>query len=154
MPTPKISDIADELTAIADKAASSMLMFADAAASVKPTPTKWSKKEILGHLMDSASNNLQRFIRAQMAETLVFPGYEQDEWVRRQDFNAKSWNELIELWKLYNRHVAHIMHNIPETKLSMTCTIGSGNPVTLGYIIEDYVAHLKHHLKQIGMADV
>jgi hypothetical protein len=89
-----------------------------------------------------------------MSEEFDFPGYEQDEWVRRQDYTSKPWVELVDLWRLFNRHVAHTLRNIPGEKLETICRIGSGDPVTLGFIMEDYLAHLKHHLAQLGVVNV
>ena len=154
MATRKVSAIADELTSVVETASAKMRLLPDADASIKPAPEKWSKKEILGHLMDSATNNHQRFIRAQMVDSFILPGYEQDEWVRRQDYNSKPWAELIDLWSVYNRHVAHVVRNVPEKELATIGTVGGGEPVTLGFIIEDYLTHLKHHLTQIGVMDV
>ncbi|HLQ76112.1 MAG TPA: DinB family protein [Terriglobia bacterium] len=154
MPTRKTIAIANELVGIVETAAAKLRLLQETEVTLKTSPVKWSKKEILGHLMDSATNNHQRFIRAQMIHEFSFPGYEQDEWVRRQDYNAKAWTELIDLWRLYNRHVAHAMRNIPEDKLDTVCRIGNGDPVTLGFIAEDYVTHLKHHLAQLGVTNV
>ena len=146
--------IANELVGIVETASAKLRLLQETEVTLKVNPAKWSKKEILGHLTDSAVNNHQRFVRAQMTEEFSFPGYEQDEWVRRQDYNAKPWTELIDLWRLNNRHVAHVMRNIPEDKLDTMCRIGGGNPVTLGFIAEDYVTHLKHHLTQLGVTNV
>ncbi len=146
--------VANELVGVVETASAKLRLLHEADVTTRPAPGKWSKKEILGHLMDSACNNHQRFMRAQMADELLFPGYEQDEWVRRQDFNAKPWIELVELWRLYNRHVAHVLRNIPAGKLETTCTIGNGNPMRLGLLAEDYLDHLKHHLAQLDVTNV
>ena len=115
----------------------------------KTGPAAWSIKEILGHLLDSAANNHQRFIRAQNAPTLVFPGYEQETWVRSQDYQNRPWTELIDFWLLFNRHLAHTIAQIPSGALNTTCQIGAGKPVTLSFLIDDYLEHLRHHLDQI-----
>jgi hypothetical protein len=157
MPNRKAITIANELVGAVETASGKLKLLHETDVTVKPAPGKWSKKEILGHLMDSASNNHQRFVRAQMLEKLgefAFPGYDQDEWVRRQDYNSKPWIELIELWRLYNRHVAHAMRNIPDEKLATICRIGSDEPVALGSIAEDYLAHMRHHLSQLGVTNV
>jgi len=157
MPTRKHIILANELVGIVETASAKLRLLQETEVTLKPNPAKWSKKEILGHLMDSASNNHQRFIRAQMpgdVAEFVFPGYEQDEWVRHQDYNSKPWIELVDLWRLYNRHVAHVMRFIPEEKLETICRIGSGSPVSLGFIAEDYLSHMKHHLAQLGVANV
>lgn len=110
---------------------------------------KWVKKEILGHLIDSAVNNHQRFVRAQMAEALVWPGYEQDRWVAAQKYRERPWAETVSLWEEMNRHLAHVMANVPADRLGTKCVIGDGEPVTLEWLMTDYVRHLRHHLKQI-----
>jgi hypothetical protein len=110
---------------------------------------KWVKKEILGHLIDSALNNQQRFVRAQITERLVWPGYEQDHWVSLQKYRERPWSEVVELWEQLNRHIAHVMANVPAGRLNTKCAIGDDDPVTLEWLMSDYVRHLRHHLNQI-----
>ena len=117
--------------------------------SKPPKPGKWSKKEILGHLMDSASNNHQRFVRATIQGSLTFPGYEQDKLVTLQRYREMDWGFLVDLWASYNRFLAHVLTCLPAEAAEVSCTIGNHKPATLGWIAEDYVAHLKHHLNQI-----
>ena len=123
-------------------------------------PDKWSAKQIIGHLIDSAANNHQRFVRAQFNDDLVFPGYQQEDWVKAQQYEAENWFELIRLWKSYNRHIIHIVHHIPAGILTKQRSkhnlhqiawkkVPEGEPVTLDYFIRDYVGHLKNHLEQI-----
>jgi hypothetical protein len=90
----------------------------------KPDPHKWSKKEILGHLIDSAANNHQRFVRAVNKVAGQFPTYDQDEWVRIQRYNEMSWSFLISFWSAYNSHLCHIIECIPEDAESSPCNIG------------------------------
>ena len=110
---------------------------------------KWVKKEILGHLIDSALNNEQRFLRAQMTERLVWPGYDQDRWVSLQKHRERPWTELVQLWEQLNRHIVHVMANVPPSRLNTKCVIGDDDPVTLEWLMSDYVRHLRHHLNQI-----
>jgi DinB superfamily len=117
--------------------------------STRPSPKKWSKKEILGHLLDSASNNHQRFVRAALQGELMFPGYEQDKLVDLQSFNEIDWSFLVDHWASYNRFLAHVISVLPATAAEVRCNIGNNPPATLEFIAEDYVAHLKHHLNQI-----
>jgi hypothetical protein len=115
----------------------------------KSAPEKWSKIEILGHLIDSAVNNHQRFVRAQLSKELRIPGYEQQVWVATQRYQGEPWANLIQLWKSYNLHLLHVISTIPENALGNYCIIGDNKPVTLEFVIEDYVRHLRHHLEQI-----
>jgi len=116
----------------------------------KRTPDSWSIQQVVGHLIDSAANNHQRFIRAQEGESLTFPKYDQNHWVNAQNFDACSWQQLIEFWQLYNMHLAHVIRQIPDSQMRTKCTIGSNEPVSLSFLIEDYLAHLKHHLNKIS----
>jgi len=109
----------------------------------------WSKKEILGHLIDSASNNHQRFVRAQLASHLDFPRYHQNEWVAVQRYAAEPWPDLVNLWLLYNRHLVHIMRAVPPDCLTHTISIGGAESITLGFLIDDYLTHLEHHIEQL-----
>jgi hypothetical protein len=109
----------------------------------------WSAKEILGHLIDSAANNHQRFVRAQLQPELEFPSYEQDRWVAVQGHAERPFAELLSLWDALNRHVAHVVARIPAAKVETPCRIGDGPAVTLEFVARDYVRHLRHHLEQI-----
>jgi hypothetical protein len=110
---------------------------------------KWSRKQVLGHLIDSATNNLQRFVRAQLGPALTFPGYEQEAWVATQGYQQRPWADLIGLWSALNRHLVHVVERIDPSSLDTPCTIGTGSAVTLRFVAEDYVRHLRHHLEQI-----
>lgn len=121
----------------------------DADASIKPAPDKWSKKEIIGHLIDSAANNHQKFVRTTMHAKLDFPPYAQDEWVAVQRYNDASWQNILNLWEDYNIHLSHIIQHLPEDALQNTIFIGGKGPFTLEFIAQDYVEHLKHHLKAV-----
>ena len=121
---------------------------------------KWSPKQIIGHLIDSAANNHQRFVRAQFTDELVFQGYEQEKWIRVQNYQQEGWTDLVQLWKFYNQHIAHLMSFVPDearTKLRSkhnlheiaSDQIQETDPVTLDFFMRDYVDHMKKHLKQI-----
>ena len=113
-----------------------------------PSPGKWSKKQILGHLIDSAANNHQRFVRIQYEQDPIIY-YDQNEWNRVQEYNKTNSKELKLLWKLYNLHLLHIIKNIPSDKLERKGALKSGNEYSLGWYINDYVEHLEHHLHQV-----
>ena len=117
--------------------------------AVRPVPEKWSKQEILGHLIDSASNNHQKFVRLMQFDELDFPGYAQDEWVLLQACSSMEWNEMVILWSSFNKHLAHVMRQVPSEQLTNSITINGVGPFELGFVMQDYVEHLKHHLRQI-----
>lgn len=122
----------------------------DADAALKPAPGKWSKKEILGHLIDSAGNNQQKFVRILLSSGATdFVGYDQDAWVARQHYQEQNWSDIIQLWAAYNRHLAHIIRHADPSKHDYSIRISGQGPFSLGFIMPDYVEHLKHHLIQI-----
>lgn len=145
-----VTGVAEELLRVVESASERLRAVSDEEAAAPRADGKWSKKQILGHLIDSASNNHQRFVRAQEGAEFSGPRYEQEHWVGVQDYASGSWAEMIEFWRLYNRHLAHVIRRIPEERLSVSCRIGQDGPVTLGFVVEDYLTHLKHHLRQIA----
>lgn len=111
-------------------------------------PNKWSKKQILGHLIDSAANNHQRFVRAQF-EDIPDIVYEQDDWVAAQRYDKSAISIVILLWENYNKHLAHIISNIPQEMHERKCNVHKDEPVTLKWLASDYIQHMQHHLNQI-----
>jgi hypothetical protein len=109
---------------------------------------RWSRKELVGHLIDSAGNNHQRFVRSQYQERMSFPRYVQDQWIAAQGYRERPWSELVELWRLYNRHLLHVMRRVPETAFANVCVVAEDEPSTLGHHMVDYVRHMQHHLRQ------
>jgi hypothetical protein len=112
----------------------------------------WSRRKVLGHLIDSASNNHQRFVRASLQDSLEFPAYDQNDWVQVEVPEEASWSLLTALWANYNRYIAHVIAHLPPSKVDVPCRIGDGGPVTLGFLAEDYLRQMLHHLGQIGAA--
>jgi DinB superfamily len=160
----RVADYVADLRETVGRAATALLAIPDEASARRPAPGKWSPREIVGHLIDSAGTNHQRFVRAQFQEDLVFPGYEQDAWVRVQDYQGADWRSLVELWRALNLHLARVMALTPEsTRLRVHVrhnlhriawqTVPEDRPTTLDYFMRDYVGHLKHHLRQILGAD-
>jgi hypothetical protein len=143
------STIATDLGRTVAQAKPLLLKLNNADTSTRPTPKKWSRKEILGHLLDSASNNHQRFVRAAIDGRLTFPGYQQDALVKLQRYREMDWEFLVEYWTSYNRFLAHVISVLPVKAAKAKCKIGKNPQATLAWIADDYVAHLKHHLNQI-----
>ena len=131
------------------KTADQLRVISDATASIKPAPGKWSKKEILGHLIDSAANNHQRFVRLQLSARIDLPGYDGDEWVRVQGYQDRPWREIIDLWVMYNMQLAAVIRNVDTKALRNVWHTPDGQELDLEFIIRDYVVHLRHHLDQI-----
>lgn len=161
-----MSDFLVDFRDTIDRASRSMLQISDDASARPRSEGKWSPREIVGHLIDSASNNHQRFVRAQFTDDLVFAGYEQEGWVRAQNYQGEDWAELVQLWKSYNQHILHLMSHVPEeTRMKLrykhnlhqiaSDKLREDEPVTLDWFMRDYVDHLKKHVKQIlGQAAV
>ena len=141
--------LADELASIVEHASVQLRAISDEVAATKVRPEVWSIKEIVGHLIDSAANNHHRFVRAQQTSELTFPGYEQDAWVRAQGYQDRPWLELVDFWAAYNRQLSQVIRRIPESALPVPCRIGTDDPVPLSFLVEDYLVHLRHHLRQI-----
>jgi hypothetical protein len=155
-----MEDLIEDFRRTVEEAARRMLAMSEEESSAPRAQGKWSRKEIIGHLIDSASNNHQRFVRAQFTDHLVFPGYEQESWVRAQGYGDEPWPLLVELWRSFNLHLAHVMERAPESARNASrerhnlddigwIKIGEGEPATLEYLMRDYVGHLKNHLRQI-----
>ena len=121
----------------------------EVAATEKNSPEKWSKKEILGHLIDSASNNHHKFVRTMAEPQLNFVGYQQNHWVNAQHYQAAHWADLLVLWHALNLHLAHIIEHAAPEVLDNTISIEGVGPFKLEFIMRDYAEHLKHHLRQI-----
>jgi hypothetical protein len=110
----------------------------------------WSPRQILGHLIDSACNNHRRFVVGQSAGPVRYDGYEQDAGVARQQYDKVPWRDLVTLWTAYNRHLAHVMSCVPDDVAAREGIAADGESrVTLAFLMEDYVAHLRHHVEQI-----
>ena len=141
------------------QAAERLLAMSDTRAREARAPGEWSRKEIIGHLIDSAANNHARFVKAQATDHLLFEGYDADAWVRVQKYNELPWEPLVTLWRDYNLHLARVIasadpaaldrprerHNLEQVAFALP---GGDEPATLAYFIRDYVAHLEHHLEQ------
>jgi len=121
----------------------------DERASTRPTPGKWSAKELIGHLLDSATNNHNRFVRGILDPEVRLPKYEQEGWVRVQRYSGTEWGSLIDFWRLYNLHLARVIEGIPPDRVEVPCWIGDNPSMTLGDLAADYLRHLEHHIRQV-----
>lgn len=108
----------------------------------------WTRKEIVGHLLDSATNNRQRFVRAASEGHYTGPGYAQEAWVRMHGYATLPWKTLLEWWKVEHAILASVVDNIPDERLEAVCVVGDDQPGSLRYLIEDYLRHQRQHVGQ------
>jgi hypothetical protein len=115
--------------------------------NIKLTEDKWTLKEMVAHLIDSASNNHQRFIRLQLEQKIKFPAYEAEEWKNITKIKDYDFMELINLWKLYNQYLLYIIKNIEDKSLNNIWEI-NGKELSLKFIVDDYFErHLNWHIE-------
>lgn len=141
-------EVASELDHILDITAGRLQAISEEAAGRPRAAESWSKKEILGHLIDSASNNHQRFVRLQFEDNLTLPSYEQNRWVGSQNYGGRRWRDLVELWLAYNRHLAHVIRHA-DARAAGHVWKGPGGDASFEFLTGDYLRHLRHHLEQI-----
>lgn len=148
------------LIKIIDQATASIKQMAIEEMQSRPGNNKWSKKEILGHLIDSAYNNHLRFLRAGAQEDLIFDGYNQNEWVIKNNYQQRAVNNILDTWTTVNQHLGYLLEQLPEPLLSRETTkhnfhqicmrpVKEDSVTKLAYLVEDYIFHLEHHLAQI-----
>ncbi|QEG20259.1 DinB family protein [Mariniblastus fucicola] len=145
----ELSSTADQIVEQVTKSREWLLGLGESIVRHKPSADRWSIAEVVGHLVDSASNNHQRFIRAQEQESLTFPKYDQNSWATKNAWSSANWESLVELWFHYNLQLARVIRAIPSEKYSIPCTIGGNEPCALEWLATDYLDHLVHHLKKI-----
>ena len=148
----------DDLRQAVNDATPRLLALGEQSAT-RPGPRKWSPREIIGHLVDSASNNHGRFVRGQLQDDLIFPGYAQEDWVRIGRYQDAPWDELVTLWRAFNLQIARVMEGTPAEVRArprarhsfdvIGVPLKDGEAPTLEHVMSDYVVHLKHHLRQI-----
>lgn len=141
-----MQSIALQLESLTDQYVNALRNLPESEMSYKPSPSKWSKKEIVGHLIDSAQNNIRRFLVAQYEENPLIR-YNQDKWVAFCDYQHYDVKELIDLWYLLNKHISIILKNMTEEVAQRKCQTESLR--TLEWLAEDYIKHFKHHVHQV-----
>jgi hypothetical protein len=143
------SDAARELEETVTTIEAKLRAISDSAAAAPREPGKWSRKQVLGHLIDSAANNHQRFVRLRTAPHIDLPGYEQNAWVEAHGYGEREWNSLVDLWSIFNRNLVEVLRRVPASSLENTWTTSGGEHLTLEWIITDYLKHMRHHTDQI-----
>lgn len=158
--TAGMEEVVRHFRQVVEEAAPRLLALADDAAGRERDGGGWSAKQIVGHLIDSAANNHRRFVLAQFKDDLRFDGYAGEDWVSAQRYDGADWPLLVELWRSYNLHLAHVMSHASAEALTKPRaahsldqiawqTVDAARPATLEYLMRDYVGHLKSHLRQI-----
>jgi hypothetical protein len=142
-------DTAQQLKADVDAARPRLLSIPEERAGEKALEGKWCFKEILGHLIDSASNNYQRIVRMQLQSDIGTFTYDQERWTEIGHYAGEPWRDIVECWYFLNAHLAHVIAHADARALDNVCDMGYGKPASLRFVIEDYVRHVEHHLEQI-----
>ncbi|HXN46348.1 MAG TPA: DinB family protein [Bryobacteraceae bacterium] len=143
-------EIAAALAGVIDRTAPTLRQISDGDASAAVLSGGWSRKQLIGHLIDSAANNHQRFVRAALAGSLVWPGYDQDGCVKLQAFQEAPWPMLLDVWESMNRLLVHVLANLPPAAATAPCQIEDHAPIPLAELAQQYVTHLRHHLDQLS----
>lgn len=145
-----MKDVAGDIRGVVAEVAAVLSHMQPGEVSAKAQPDAWSKQEILGHMINSAANNHQRFVRAACNPTVVTSHvYSQADWVRVQQYNELEWDALVALWSAYNNHLSRVIEHLPAGVLSAPCDIGKEAPVSLEFVIRDYLRHLRHHVGEL-----
>ena len=137
----------EQLNFLIERIPSMLIQISDEKMSAKPEPDKWSRKEIIGHLIDSATNNHHRIVLGQF-EDIHIVGYDQNKWIKFSYYQDIDCEQIISFWTIYNRQLLEIVKRIPMESLKRQIQKGD-NSFTIEYLISDYVKHLEHHLKQV-----
>ncbi len=139
-------ELSEQLSEVIRSAVPWLVTLSNADASLPESEGKWSTKEIVGHLTDSAVNNLGRIIRMQIAPEAL-PGYAQEAWVDLQHYRQRG-GRSSGTWFALNEHLVWTIRHIPQPDLALPGIL-AGHPITLGFLIEDYIAHMEHHFRAL-----
>jgi hypothetical protein len=146
MPT----ESAREFRAEIERLRSVLLALSPALADTPWRAGGWTRKQIVGHLLDSAANNRQRFVRATIDGQYAGPGYAQDAWVAAHGYSDQPWETLLRWWQAEHEILVNVVERIPEERLEAMCVMGDDAPVSLRFLIEDYLSHQRGHFKQLA----
>jgi hypothetical protein len=144
------AELSERLTVVLRNAMPWLVTLSEVEASVPEREGKWSAKQLIGHLIDSAVNNLPRIVRMQIETGPNLSGYEQMEWVSLQHYSEREWSQVLALWFALNEHVAWTIGHVEKARLANRGVI-EGEPLTLGFLIADYIAHIEHHLRAMQL---
>lgn len=145
-----MSDMAQMLRRAIAEEEPRLRAISDPSAGISPdVPGKWSRKQELGHLIDSATNNRVRIAKAATEGQYAGPSYDPVAWVELGGYAGMSWSVLIDLWKMLNEALGVALDRVPPRRLEAECRIGDAQPATLRFVIEDYILHMQHHLDHI-----
>jgi hypothetical protein len=146
------NDLAQKFRADLDEVHRTLLGVSAKLADVPWREGGWTRKQIVGHMLDSAANNRQRFVRASTEVKYSGPKYAQDAWVDAHGYASQPWATLLGWWEAEHEILMAIVDRIPQDKLETPCVVGKDQPVTLRFLIEDYITHQQWHLKQLTAA--
>ena len=144
-----MTEIARKFRADLDEVHRALVSLPETLADVPWREGGWTRKQIVGHLLDSAANNRQRFVRASTGGSYFGPNYGQDEWVAAHGYTEQTWAMLLAWWETEHEILIAVVDHIPEDRLGTQCTLDENAPVTLRFLIEDYVEHQRWHVKQL-----
>ncbi len=145
MPT----EIAQQFRAELNALHATLLALPSALADIPWREGGWTRKQVVGHLLDSAANNRQRFVRAATDGHYAGPNYAQDAWVAAHGYSEQTWETLLRWWQTEHEILAAVVDRIPEERMDTECVVGTDAPVSLRFLIEDYVAHQRWHFGQL-----
>ena len=151
----EIDSISNELATLVEKWEPVLIKLSEDTISLRRNSQNRTIKQIMGHIIDSASNNTHRIVHLQYQPSpLIFPNYatfgNNDRWIAIQDYQNEDWNNLVQLWKYSLLHFIHVIKNINTDKLNNEWISGPGTKVTLKSMTIDFPVHLNLHLSEIN----